>query len=208
METTEGQSKDQISDRVRKFADSSDISKGKEVCIYTGDYFYANDLNNTVKDLPLWVAHYGVDKPDAKNYEGFQYTSKGKVAGISGNVDLDEFSNGILIGDKKATNQTSVTKKGYDFLSLQKLIGAEPYDNIPGPLTLGACPQMKKGAKSDVVKWMQQRLVYLGYSVGKYGADGIFGKDTDSAVRKFQKARGLAIDGIVGPKTWSKLLGL
>ena len=38
--------------------------------------------------------------------------------------------------------------------------------------------------------------------------DGDFGVKTKAAVMAFQKAKGLVQDGIVGPKTWSKLLGL
>jgi len=55
----------------------------------------------------------------------------------------------------------------------------------------------------DVLK-LQQHLLELGYS--EVGApDGIFGKMTDSAVRRFQENNGLEVDGYVGPKTWGKL---
>lgn len=37
------------------------------------------------------------------------------------------------------------------------------------------------------------------------GADSIFGTKTKEAVVVFQKAKGLSVDGIVGPKTWEKL---
>ena len=36
--------------------------------------------------------------------------------------------------------------------------------------------------------------------------DNIFGKDTEKAVKAFQKKKGLKADGIIGPKTWIKLL--
>lgn len=36
-------------------------------------------------------------------------------------------------------------------------------------------------------------------------ADGIFGPNTEEAVKELQKAKGLAADGIVGPRTWAAL---
>lgn len=39
-------------------------------------------------------------------------------------------------------------------------------------------------------------------------ADGIFGSKTEAAVRAFQKAHGLVVDGIVGIRTWKALLGV
>lgn len=59
--------------------------------------------------------------------------------------------------------------------------------------------------RGEEIRKIQQRLVALGFSVGSSGADGIFGQATDAAVRKFQKARGLTVDGIVGPKTRAAL---
>lgn len=60
---------------------------------------------------------------------------------------------------------------------------------------------VKKGSKGDGVRWVQWALVQKGYSVGASGVDGDFGTDTDAAVRKFQKDKGLAVDGIVGDNT-------
>ena len=96
IERMDGQTVSKVSDNVRKFADYM-ISKGKEVAIYTGDYFYRDNLNDTVKDIPLWVDHYGVDKPLAKTYVGFQYSRTGSVYGVNGNVDVNIFNEGILI---------------------------------------------------------------------------------------------------------------
>lgn len=69
-------------------------------------------------------------------------------------------------------------------------------------------PRLAKGSKGEAVKALQTLLIGYKYSCGAYGADGSFGSATDSAVRRYQKAMGLSVDGIVGPATWAKLLGL
>ena len=66
---------------------------------------------------------------------------------------------------------------------------------------------LKKGMKGTDVKELQEKLIALGYDLGKYGADGDFGAKTDAAVRAFQKDNKLTIDGIVGKKTIAKLIG-
>ena len=67
---------------------------------------------------------------------------------------------------------------------------------------------LKKGDKGNQVKAMQILLIGFGFSCGSSGADGSFGSATDKAVRAYQKANGLTVDGSVGPKTWAKLLGV
>ena len=69
-------------------------------------------------------------------------------------------------------------------------------------------PQVKKGSCSPPDRAVQILLIGNGYSCGSAGADGNFGTDTDSAVRKFQKDKGLYQDGIVGHDTWCALLGV
>jgi hypothetical protein len=81
-------------------------------------------------------------------------------------------------------------------------IFTHPTPTIP-PLTRTlrlASPYMT----GDDVLLLQQRLLALGYTeVGT--ADGIFGPNTDTAVRIFQTRNGLAVDGIVGQTTWNVL---
>lgn len=59
---------------------------------------------------------------------------------------------------------------------------------------------LQKGDTGTQVKRMQKFLIWAGYSCGKAGADGVFGKDSDSAVRRFEKAYGLTVDGVWGPR--------
>lgn len=65
---------------------------------------------------------------------------------------------------------------------------------------------IKKGSSGKAVKLAQKTLIKLGYSCGPSGADGDFGQDTEKAVKRFQKAKRLAVDGIVGPLTWNALV--
>ncbi len=57
---------------------------------------------------------------------------------------------------------------------------------------------LKKGMKGEDVKELQKLL--------KINADGIFGRQTEKAVKSFQLENGLVSDGIVGQKTIAKLL--
>ena len=66
-------------------------------------------------------------------------------------------------------------------------------------------PLLKVGSRRGDVKTLQTMLNELGYDCGN--VDGIFGSKTQAAVIAFQKANGLAVDGIVGPETWGELSG-
>jgi hypothetical protein len=72
-------------------------------------------------------------------------------------------------------------------------------------------PTIRRGSRGPYVTLCQEDLIKLGYDVGKTGADGIFGKNTEAAVKKFQKehkdrdGNQLKADGIVGKRTWGAL---
>ncbi len=62
----------------------------------------------------------------------------------------------------------------------------------------------RRGENNPVflVKEIQRKLGFTGEQV-----DGAFGPLTEAAVRRFQRARGLVPDGIIGPRTWEMLDG-
>lgn len=60
--------------------------------------------------------------------------------------------------------------------------------------------------RGDDVATLQARLNALGFDAGR--EDGIFGADTDRAVRAFQKEYGVPEDGLAGPRTYAALAGL
>lgn len=53
------------------------------------------------------------------------------------------------------------------------------------------------------VKFVQELLAGIGYDVGPH--DGVFGPATDAAVRAFQQAEGLSVDGVCGPQTLQRI---
>lgn len=84
-------------------------SAGYEFGIYTGQSFY----NTYIKpyggvDYPLWIARYGTNsgkvetkfEPEISGMLGWQYTSRGSVEGISGNVDMNVWYGEVMPGTK------------------------------------------------------------------------------------------------------------
>ena len=67
---------------------------------------------------------------------------------------------------------------------------------------------LKMGCKGEDVRALQILLMGRGYSVGNSGADGDFGNDTASAVREYQRAKSLTVDGVAGKNTMGSLLGV
>ncbi len=64
-------------------------------------------------------------------------------------------------------------------------------------------PLLKRGSEGDMVVWAQERLVGAGVAVP---INGVYGKLTIAAVRSFQEAKGLPVDGQIGTGTWESLL--
>ena len=63
---------------------------------------------------------------------------------------------------------------------------------------------LKLGSYGAEVRYLQQKLYSKLYNVGPI--DGIFGRQTEQAVKKFQQENGLLVDGIVGQNTWNAIL--
>lgn len=55
---------------------------------------------------------------------------------------------------------------------------------------------IRKGSKGSAVKVMQEKLLQMGYDLGKWGADGDFGSATESAVKEFQANHALPVTGV------------
>ena len=76
----------------------------------------------------------------------------------------------------------------------------------PVPVPGSDYPTLRKGSKGEYVQLLQTKLMNQGYDLGKWGADGDFGAQTEKAVKHFQMDWGLKSDGIVGSQTWQRLM--
>lgn len=87
-----------------------------------------------------------------------------------------------------------------ELLALQQTIGNRATVQLLA--AQGPEPMLHYGSQSPAVKIMQHYLVEAGADIV---VDGIFGPITRQAVLAFQQEAGLAVDGIVGPQTWTSL---
>lgn len=103
-----------------------------------------------------------------------------------------------LTSDKYLKRGDILVKSGHTVMVLEN--GASAKEII---VTVKV-PVLKKGSNSETVGTLQAILKAKGFDCGNIDND--FGQKTDSAVRAFQKANGLSVDGSVGAATWTALL--
>lgn len=85
---------------------------GHTPAVYSDAYDAESVWKSSLKKYPLWVADYGVKKPYStggwNGWDGFQYSDRGTVSGISGHVDLDVFKSGIFLDDKEKDSTKTI----------------------------------------------------------------------------------------------------
>lgn len=164
---------------------------GLEFGVYTGLSFYNDYIKPYASqiDCNFWIARYpstsrkDVDDAPPVNkqplishiLEGWQWTSTGRVPGISGNVDFNEW---------------------YGAIPEPETVGGNPY-LIPERILKLTSPNMRGGD----VGWTQWHLHRLGFLPDESEIDEIYGPKTEAAVKAAQKHYGIAVDGIVGANT-------
>lgn len=100
------------------------------------------------------------------------------------------------------TNKAAI--KAYQ-VEMNKQYGAHlKVDGIYGHDSRNTTLNVKRGARGNITRIIQGLLICKGYDVK--GFDGIFGAGLEAAVKRFQKANGLYVDGIVGVNTFVALL--
>jgi len=163
------------------------------------------------------------------------FTALGKVSSGGGSSSKSSLLKRGMKGSAVKDLQQKLKDKGYyqssvdgifgpktekAVKSFQKAVGIT-VDGIAGPVTLAKLngssssrgsstsssksSLLKRGMKGSAVKDLQQKLKDKGYYHSS--VDGIFGPKTEKAVKSFQKAVGITVDGIAGPVTLAKLNG-
>ncbi len=84
-----------------------------------------------------------------------------------------------------------------------KVVGIRWPSGAPAVDGTTVLPILRRGSRGEAVAELQRRLAraYVPFIVD----DGIFGRNTEAAVRAFQESRGLTPDGVCGPQTWAAL---
>ncbi len=109
-----GVQKNQVNQIAVAFINRLKSLTGKDVIIYSNLDNVKNTFNNTVASTgKLWLAYYGntqniINTSSSWNtYIGIQYTNKGRVSGINGDVDKDRFSTDILLDSTEIPEDNS-----------------------------------------------------------------------------------------------------
>lgn len=140
-----------------------------------------------------------------------------KSTGKRGHVGLF-IGNGLVIeaqGSKSGVVRSKVTLskwvewgelKGVDYGSNSSENASNPASGSANEKTsTDTMPTLKRGSKGEYVTLLQAKLIQKGYDLGKWGADGDFGAQTEKAVKEFQRDHALNADGVVGYGTWTAL---
>lgn len=177
---------------------------------------------NSLKEVPVAIKNGVIQNPeilrlgDMLLFAGTD-TSR-KYAGYVGHVEMVGKISGTKItlyghgsGTPRATEMNAYCQKRYSSktstgLGHKGLIKVVRFFTDEGDDGI----HLSRGYAGDAVKKLQQNLMKLGYKLPKYGADGDFGSETETALKEFQKDYGLTVNGVYTDavdKTMQGLIG-
>lgn len=170
---------------------------------FSNRYFTSEVLNA----YDVWIAQYSSKCLYKGKYTMWQYSEKGEIAGISGNVDMNccykEYK-------KASTNNTNTIKSDANVKLLQQALNKSyglklAVDGSLGPKTKAAIEKhyLKKVIVNEHAKVIQTFLNKAGYKVT---IDGSYGPATETIIKKFQKNKKLSVDGYCGLNTHIALI--
>jgi GH25 family lysozyme M1 (1,4-beta-N-acetylmuramidase) len=185
---------------------------GYKVGVYASLNWLDNKIEKQIKEnFPIWVAQYNNKCQYDGKYVLWQYTSSGKVNGISGRVDMNYlYDESLLDGGEQPVEPVKPVENEEEkrIKELKTVLNKDfncglAVDGIIGPATTKAVMDhyLKYFIKGNFVKWTQTQLKRKSYDIGGYGIDSCYGRDTEKAIKKLQKDNNLIIDGCVGIAT-------
>lgn len=168
--------------------------------------------DESVTPLPGWLALYDwqdtsgkADNKNSPDHIGVvEKVSNGVITIIEGNYSNSVKRREVPVNGKYLRGYC-VPK--YDAEPKKEEKPATNNTTTKGGFTL-EMRYLKKGCRGEDVRALQFLLRDRGYNDKMGTPDGIFGPRTKEATKKYQRAKGLEIDGIAGPATMSSLLGL
>lgn len=109
IETLDGATREELIAGVRTWLYLAEITYGVKPVIYTNLKFYYRYLAGQFDDYPYWIARYGNKVPTVGpglQLAFWQYGDRGRVAGITGDVDLN-----VFYGDRAAFDRLLIREK-------------------------------------------------------------------------------------------------
>lgn len=186
---------------------------------YLKNYFDMDKIKIRFDKVYLWYARYAsaITTEERNKADIWQFTSKGRVDGINGDVDINEFYT-----DFETVSKEPVENKlcNINIQNFQKAMNLDGFgdsqgnllveDGIDGSKTQYARSKIymkakkvglkwKSGFKGHTVEWFQKRCnEILGCNLK---VDGFYGANTRKACLELQRKLGLKQDGIAGYNT-------
>ena len=159
---------------------------GEGACQGVCEYLNVNYVNLNLNNYP--TTRQGDKNNFVKiiqyllNEYGFNLSTDGIFGGNTLNAVKQFQANNKLVQDGIVGKNT-----------WNKLLNIDPQNTI-----------LRRGSRESAVLYLQKLLLSFLYPITDL--DGIFGRETENAVREFQGENGLTVDGIVGANTWRVLL--
>ena len=183
---------------------------------YMRNYFDLERIVAEVGEVFIWYARYTSALPESETgvADIWQYTSGGRIPGVSGKVDLNRF---YTTFDGRTEKEEREEKCNINILDFQRAANGDGYrdadgnrlveDGLDGPRTQSVRRQInlrakregsawRAGSTGSVVRWWQRRCnEILGHD---QEVDGRYGRNARSETIALQERLNLAQDGIAG----------
>jgi hypothetical protein len=173
-----------------------------------GKHSYTPNFAKEFYDRDRWIPRNGVVKVGDLAFFAWNGSSyQGRWKGIShvGIVESVKPDGSLITIEGNVGNSVRRLVRSRTYIAGFGRPAYTPEPVAPKPEAKPVYPNriLKRGDSGTSVKLVQKELNH-DIKAGLV-ADGVFGSKTEAAVKKFQKARGLVVDGQVGKKTWAKL---